>query len=86
MTVTGGAGASGAAASVIRFTVQDAQTAIQRVEYASAGDRWRQAFPIDGLLDAREERFELTLEAGAKSLVVVRATDALGNVATATLR
>jgi hypothetical protein len=86
VTVTGGAGGSGGAASVIRFTVQDAQTAIQRVEYASAGDRWRQAFPTDGLLDAREERFELTLEPGAKSPVVVRATDALGNVATAILK
>ena len=56
------------------------------MEYASAGDRWRQAYPIDGLLDSREERFELVLGAGAKSPVVVRATDGLGNVATAILR
>ena len=70
----------------MRFTVQDSQTAIQKVEYASAGDRWRQAYPIDGLLDSREERFELVLGAGAKSPVVVRATDGLGNVATAILR
>ena len=66
--------------------MQDSHTPIQSVEYASAGDRWRQAYPIDGLLDSREERFELALEAGAKSPVVVRATDALGNVATAMLR
>ncbi|MEO5820523.1 MAG: hypothetical protein ABIT71_08450 [Vicinamibacteraceae bacterium] len=80
------AGATGAAAALVRFTVQDSHTPIQKVEYASAGDRWRQAYPIDGLLDSREERFELTLEAGAKSPVVVRATDTLGNVATAVLR
>ena len=80
------AGTTGAAANAVRFTVKDGQTPIQRVEYASAGDRWRQAYPTDGLLDSREERFELMLEPGAKSPVVVRATDALGNVATATLR
>ncbi len=80
------AGATGAAASIVRFTVRDGHTPIQRVEYASAGDRWRQAYPSDGLLDSREERFELTLEAGARSPVVVRATDTLGNVATAVLR
>lgn len=85
-TVTVTAGGTGAAGSVIRFSVQDGHTPIQKVEYASAGDRWRQAFPTDGLLDSREERFELTLEPGAKSPVVVRATDALGNVATAVLR
>jgi hypothetical protein len=76
----------GNAARTVRFVVRDAQSAIQRVEYASAADRWKQAYPVDGLLDSREERFELTLEAGAKGPVVVRATDALGNVATATLR
>ena len=75
VTVTGGGGGTGAAGSVVRFTVEDGHTPIQKVEYASAGDRWRQAFPIDGLLDSREERFELTLEPGARSPVVVRATD-----------
>jgi hypothetical protein len=85
-TVTVAPAAAGAAAGTIRFTVQDGQTAIQRVEYASAGDRWRQAYPTDGLLDSREEHFELVLGAGAKSPIVVRATDGLGNVATAILR
>jgi len=78
--------ATGAGAGTVRFTVQDSHTAIQKVEYASAGERWRQAYPMDGLLDSREERFELVLPAGAKSPVVVQATDALGNVATGTLR
>jgi hypothetical protein len=85
--VTGSAGAApGHASTTIRFRITDSHSAVQRVEYASAGERWRQAYPVDGLLDAREERFELTLEAGARSPVVVRATDALGNVATAVLR
>ena len=85
-TVTVAAAGTGAAATTVRFTVQDSQTAIQKVEYASAGDRWRQAYPTDGLMDSREERFELVLGADAKSPVVVRATDGLGNVATAILR
>ena len=78
--------AAGASAATVRFTVRDGHSPIQRVEYASTTDRWRQAYPVDGLLDSREERFELTLEAGATGRVVVRATDALGNVATAVLR
>jgi hypothetical protein len=76
----------GAGANSVRFTVQDGHSPIQKVEYASAGDRWRQAYPVDGLLDSREERFELPLEPGAKSPVVVRATDTLGNVATAVVK
>ena len=74
------------AGTTVRFTVRDGHSPIQRVEYASTTDRWRLAYPVDGLLDSREERFELTLEAGATGRVVVRATDALGNVATAILR
>jgi hypothetical protein len=80
------AAAGAASATTVRFTIKDGHSPVQKVEYASAGDRWRQAYPVDGLLDSREERFELTLETGAKSPVVVRATDALGNAATAVLR
>jgi hypothetical protein len=70
----------------VRFTIRDGHSPVQRVEFSSAGDRWRQAYPADGLLDSREERFELALEPGARFPVVVRATDALGNIATAVLR
>jgi hypothetical protein len=79
--------AAGAAAGPgVRFTVKDGHSPIQRVEYAVGSERWRQAYPVDGLLDSREERFELTLAAGATGAVVVRATDTLGNVATAVVR
>ena len=83
---TSASAAQPAAPSTVRFIVRDGHSPVQRVEYAGAGERWRQAYPVDGLLDAREERFELALQAGAKSPVVVRVTDALGNVATAVLR
>jgi hypothetical protein len=85
VTLEGGSGGA-QLAGTIRFAIEDGHSPIQRVEYAGAGERWRQAYPVDGLLDSRTERFELTLEAEARSPVVVRATDALGNVATAVLR
>ena len=75
-----------ATGATVRFVVKDGHSPIQRVEYAVGSERWRQAYPVDGLLDSREERFELTLESGATGAIVVRATDSLGNVATSVVR
>jgi hypothetical protein len=63
--------------------VRDAHSPIQRLEYSVDGGRWLVAFPIDGMSDARTEQFELNLT-GAKPghIVALRASDALGNVAT----
>jgi hypothetical protein len=65
------------------FVVRDAHSPIQRLEYSVDGGRWQAAFPTDGMADARIERFELPL-AGAKPghVIALRASDALGNVAT----
>jgi hypothetical protein len=53
------------------------------VEYALDAQRWHTAFPGDGILDARHEVFELRLDADAAGMtLVIRATDALGNVGT----
>jgi sugar lactone lactonase YvrE len=77
--------------NVVTFTVRDGHSPIQRVEYAWNGGRWNLAYPVDGLLDSREERFELKLDAsegGAQNgsgAVVLRVSDALGNVATAVI-
>jgi hypothetical protein len=68
---------------VLQFTVRDTQSAIRSVEYSQNAGRWKLAYPVDGLLDSREERFELPLEAGTAGAVVLRVTDALGNLATA---
>ena len=54
-----------------------------RVEYSLDAQRWQPAFPRDGILDARQEAFEIRLDADAAGrTLVIRATDALGNVGT----
>jgi sugar lactone lactonase YvrE len=74
--------ATGATAS---FTVRDSHSPIQRVEYSTNAGGWRLLYPVDGLLDSAEEQFELTRERDVNEPIVLRATDALGNVATAVL-
>jgi hypothetical protein len=65
-------------------TARDAQSPIQKLEYALAGGGWQLVYPADGLADAPEERFEFTLPADADvSRLIIRATDLLQNVGTA---
>ena len=40
-------------------------------------------FPVDGITDGREERFDVTIESNGAREVTVRAFDALNNVVTA---
>ena len=57
---------------------------MQRVEYSLDASRWRVAYPKDGIPDSRREEFEVTLdESEAGRSVIIRATDAMNNVATA---
>ena len=57
---------------------------MQRVEYSLDASRWRVVYPKDGIPDSRREEFEVTLEEGeAGRSVIIRATDAMNNVATA---
>jgi sugar lactone lactonase YvrE len=68
---------------VVPADIRDGDSAIARVEYSVDAQRWQTAFPRDGILDARQETFELRLEADtAGRTLVIRATDALGNVGT----
>jgi hypothetical protein len=69
---------------VIAFDVRDEHSAVQKVEYSLDGDRWRTIYPKDGISDSRTEQFELMLDGDAGTRgVVIRATDALNNVASA---
>ena len=71
--------------SVLRFVVRDDQSAVQRVEYSLDASRWRVVFPVDGIPDSKREEFEIKLDDadnGARS-VIIRASDAMNNVATA---
>ena len=68
----------------IVFSVRDEQSPVQRVEYSLDASRWRFVYPRDGIPDSRREDFEVTLEAGERSRsVIIRASDAMNNVATA---
>ena len=73
------------ARTILPFTVRDDQSPVDRVEYSVDAERWKTIYPTDGIPDSRVEQFELALEGnvGAAS-VIIRATDALHNVATAT--
>jgi hypothetical protein len=71
----------------ITFTVRDAQTAIDRVEYSIGGAPWVPISPIDGVADSLEERYELVLPAGTDpARVMIRATDAMQNVSTSRVK
>ncbi len=68
--------------TVVSFEASDEDSAIQRMDYSLDATRWRPIYPKDGICDSRLEQFELTLEGDAAG-VVLRATDVMGNVATA---
>jgi len=72
-----------AAPNRLTFVVRDAQTPIDRVEYAIGGGPYQPISPIDGVADSLEEKYELTLPAGTPlSRVMIRATDSMQNTST----
>ena len=74
------------AATRVRFTVTDAQSAVARVEYALDADGWQVIYPTDGIPDARTERFELDVPPEVLDRLVLRGTDVMDNTATADAR
>ena len=58
-------------------------SAVQRVDYSLDGDRWKTIYPKDGIADSRAEQFELVLNEETGRGIVLRAVDALNNVASA---
>ena len=68
----------------IVFDVRDEHSSVQKADYSLDGDRWQTIYPRDGIADSRMEQFELVLEGEAAARgVIIRATDALNNVASA---
>jgi hypothetical protein len=65
------------------FVVEDNHSAIHRVEYSVDGNRWRAIYPKDGIPDSRRESFELPTQE-APGTIIIRASDTMNNVATAT--
>ncbi|MGH9373664.1 MAG: hypothetical protein ACRD15_19260, partial [Vicinamibacterales bacterium] len=68
----------------LSFVVRDEHSAVQRVEYSLDASRWRIVYPKDGIPDSRQEEFEVPLdESETGRNVIIRATDAMNNIATA---
>jgi sugar lactone lactonase YvrE len=69
----------------VRATVRDDNSLVRRTEYAIDGGRWEEVHPVDGINDAQEESYEIAPKqvAPGPHVIVVRATDLLGNVSTA---
>ena len=61
--------------------VHDAHSPIVKVEYSTGGDAWKLIYPVDGVADSLDERYEIPLASEADaSRVVIRASDAMQNV------
>ena len=70
----------------VRAVARDDSSLIRKAEYSVDGGPWQDVYPTDGINDEREETYEVALNDLAPPgphVVVVRATDLLGNVATA---
>jgi hypothetical protein len=76
--------ARGTARTTIVFSVRDEQSPVHRVEYSLDASRWQVAYPKDGIPDSRQETFEVAIQEtdGARN-VIIRAADAMNNIATA---
>jgi outer membrane protein assembly factor BamB len=74
-----------AKAGVIRATVRDEASPVRKLEFSVDAGRWQEIHPTDGIADSREETYAILLSAlgtPGPHVVVLRATDLLGNMAT----
>jgi len=67
----------------LEFTVSDRHSPVERVEYSTDTEQWQLIYPSDGISDSTEELFSVTVDANEFSRMVIRATDAMDNSATA---
>jgi hypothetical protein len=67
----------------VAFDVADSFSPVSVVEYSVDSGRWQMAYPADGAVDARRERFEIRVDGDAAGRIVIRAADAMNNAATA---
>ncbi|MFQ5864681.1 MAG: hypothetical protein ACE5IW_05565 [bacterium] len=68
--------------TTISFLVVDEMRIVKSVEYGLNAEDWKLVYPIDGICDSKEERFELklrTVPKGGNSLVI-KAKDLIGNI------
>ena len=69
---------------VLPFTVTDAHSPVQHVEYSLDANKWHAIYPMDGIPDSRTEQFEIVFEGDvAAEHIIIRASDAMSNLTTA---
>jgi outer membrane protein assembly factor BamB len=69
----------------VKAVARDDSSHVRKAEYSVDGGRWEEVHPQDGINDSREETYEFAVEGltgPGPHVVVVRAADLLGNVAT----
>ena len=69
------------------IALTDDLTRIAKAEYAVDGGPWTPIFPDDGIFDSPREQINLSLPdlAGGTHILMVKATDAAGNIGTGDL-
>jgi outer membrane protein assembly factor BamB len=76
-----------AARDVIRVSVHDDASPIRRLELSVEAGRWEEVHPEDGIADSTDETYRISVPAASgkrdSRVVVLRASDVLGNAATA---
>ncbi len=72
-------------AGVVRVTVQDDASPVRRLEVSIDAGPWEDVHPEDGIADSTSESYRISVpsEPRGRRLVVLRASDILGNAATA---
>jgi sugar lactone lactonase YvrE len=80
------AGLDPARPGLIKATARDDASPIRRLEFSVDAGRWEEVAPVDGIGDSVEESYEIAIgktDSPGPHVVVLRAIDQLGNVATA---
>ena len=70
----------------VRVVVRDDSSLVRRAEFSIDGGPWQEVHPVDGINDSLEETYEITvgpLASQGPHLLVARAADLLGNLASA---
>jgi len=70
----------------VKVVVRDDSSLVRRAEFSVDGGPWQEVHPVDGINDSLEETYEITvgeLSSAGPHLLVARAADLLGNLASA---
>ena len=69
----------------VHVTVKDDSSIVRKTEYSIDGGKWQEVHPTDGINDSVEESYDFPLgelSGPGPHVVVVRASDLLGNLST----